>query len=73
MTLPREPDPDQPVTFAPPRSGGWLDLILQYRYALIVVLVLLFVLVQQAVAQEFKSCKISLAAGTTPSGTGDLP
>ena len=52
---PDKPDPDQPVTFAPPRRGRWLELLLQYRYAVVIALVFLSVLGQKALAQEFKS------------------
>ena len=48
-------NPDQPQTFAPPRAGRWLELLLQYRYAVVIALVFLFVFGQKAMAQEFKS------------------
>lgn len=41
--------------FAPPRAGRWVETLMQYRYALVIVLVLLFVFGQKAMAQEFKS------------------
>ena len=41
--------------FAPPRAGRWVETLMRYRYALVIVLVLLFVFGQKAMAQEFKS------------------
>jgi hypothetical protein len=41
--------------FAPPRTGRWIEILMRYRYALVIVLVLLFVFGQKAMAQEFKS------------------
>jgi hypothetical protein len=51
---PDKPDPDEPVvqppTYAPPRPGRWLELLLQYRYAVVIALVVLFVWGQKALS-----------------------
>lgn len=52
---PDKPDFDQPVTFAPPLSGRWREILLQHRHATVIALVLLFMVAPKAMAQEFKS------------------
>ncbi|MGB4117883.1 MAG: hypothetical protein WBK51_15190 [Polaromonas sp.] len=55
---PLQPESDQPLepqTFAPLRPGRWVERLMQYRYAVVIALVLLFVFGQKAMAQEFKS------------------
>ena len=50
------PTHDETLTqFAPPRTGQWIEVLMRYRYALVIVMVLLFVFGQKAMAQEFKS------------------
>jgi preprotein translocase subunit YajC len=44
-----------PAQFAPPRAGRWVEVLMRYRYAVVIVLVALFVFGQKAMAQEFKS------------------
>jgi hypothetical protein len=50
-----QPETVQTPTCVQPRSGHWLEVLLHYRYAMMMALIFMFAFGHKAMAQEFKS------------------